>query len=97
MDIRKVGNSVGAGTMGHGIAQVCAMAGCEVVLCDLEADAVARGLAKIQANLQKGVERGKVEAELAESTLIRLSGCTEHSNSLMRPISSLKPSLRNWS
>ena len=78
MDIRKVG-IVGAGTMGHGIAQVCAMAGCEVVLCDLEADAVARGLAKIQANLQKGVERGKVEAELAESTLIRLSGCTEHS------------------
>ena len=77
MAIEKVG-IVGAGTMGHGIAQVCAMAGCEVVLCDLEANAVAQGLSKIQANLQKGVERGKVEAELAEATLIRLSGCTDH-------------------
>ena len=77
MEINKVG-IVGAGTMGHGIAQVCAMAGCEVVLCDLEAEAVAKGLSKIQANLQKGVERGKVEAELAEATLVRLSGCTEH-------------------
>ena len=77
MDIKKVG-IVGAGTMGHGIAQVCAMAGCDVVLCDLEAEAVAHGLSKIQANLHKGVERGKVDAELAEATLVRLSGCTEH-------------------
>ena len=77
MAIDKVG-IVGAGTMGHGIAQVCAMAGCEVVLCDLEASAVAQGLEKIQANLKKGVDRGKVEAELAEAALVRLSGCTDH-------------------
>jgi len=77
MAIEKVG-VIGAGTMGHGIAQVCAMAGCEVVLCDLDADFVAKGLSKVQANLQKGVDRGKVEADLAESSLSRLSGTTEH-------------------
>jgi len=77
MEIEKVG-IVGAGTMGHGIAQVCAMAGCEVVLCDLEPAMVEAGLGKIQANLKKGVERGKVDPEHAEATLVRLSGCTEH-------------------
>jgi 3-hydroxybutyryl-CoA dehydrogenase len=77
MPIEKVG-VIGAGTMGHGIAQVCAMAGCEVVLCDLESDFVEKGLAKVQANLQKGVERGKVDSELAEASLARLSGTTDH-------------------
>ena len=77
MSIKKVG-VIGAGTMGHGIAQVCAMAGCEVVLCDLDAEFVAKALGKVQTNLQKGVDRGKVSAELAESSLVRLSGTTDH-------------------
>lgn len=77
MSIRKVG-VIGAGTMGHGIAQVCAMAGCEVVLCDLDAEFVEKALGKVQANLQKGVDRGKVSAELAENSLVRLSGTTDH-------------------
>lgn len=77
MEIKKVG-VIGAGTMGHGIAQVCAMAGCEVVLCDIDADFVATGLSKIQANLHKGVARGKVDADLAEESLCKLSGTTEH-------------------
>ena len=63
---------VGAGTMGHGIAQVAAMAGYEVVLTDVDADAVARGLAKVTANLDKGVERGKVEPAVRQDTLERL-------------------------
>jgi 3-hydroxybutyryl-CoA dehydrogenase len=77
MSIKKVG-VVGAGTMGHGIAQVCAMAGCEVVLCDLDAEFVEKALGKVQTNLQKGVDRGKVSAELAENSLARLSGTTDH-------------------
>lgn len=68
---------VGAGTMGHGIAQVCAMAGMEVVLYDLTAEAVDHGLTKIKANLDKGVDRGKVDPELRESSLGRVSGTTE--------------------
>ncbi len=51
---------IGAGTMGHGIAQVCAMAGYDVVITDVSQDAVAVGLAKARANLDKGVARGKV-------------------------------------
>ena len=68
---------IGAGTMGHGIAQVCAMAGMEATLYDLTDEAVAKGLAKIQTNLQKGVDRGKVDASLAQASLERLTGTTE--------------------
>ena len=75
MDIRKVG-VIGAGTMGHGIAQVAAMAGCEVVLQDLQDDVVQRGLDHIKSNLDKGVARGKVEGTDAEAALARVSGTT---------------------
>lgn len=68
---------IGAGTMGHGIAQVAAMAGCTVRLYDVSEDAVAAGLKKVAANLEKGVKRGKVEASVAEATLQRLSGETD--------------------
>lgn len=64
---------VGGGTMGHGIAQVTAMAGIPTTLVDLE-EAIARsGLEKIKANLDKGVARGKVDEALREGTLGRLS------------------------
>jgi len=76
MGISKVG-VIGAGTMGHGIAQICAMAGCEVVLQDIDAGGVERGLEKIRANLQKGVDRGKVEASVMEESLARVSGTTD--------------------
>lgn len=68
---------IGAGTMGHGIAQVAAMAGCTVRLHDVSADAVASGLSKVAQNLEKGVARGKVETVVAEQTLARLSGTTD--------------------
>jgi len=76
MSINKV-TVIGAGTMGHGIAQVCAMAGCEVVLQDIDAAGVERGLEKIRANLQKGVDRGKVTADAMEESLVRVSGTTD--------------------
>ncbi|HEX7240734.1 MAG TPA: 3-hydroxyacyl-CoA dehydrogenase family protein, partial [Longimicrobiaceae bacterium] len=52
---------VGAGTMGHGIAQVCAMAGFGVSLYDPQPGAVDSAISKIVGNLDKGVARGKVE------------------------------------
>ena len=64
---------LGAGTMGHGIAQVLAMAGIETRLFDVAPDAVQAGLAKIQANLDKGVARGKVEPQIRDRALSRLS------------------------
>jgi 3-hydroxybutyryl-CoA dehydrogenase len=67
---------LGAGTMGHGIAQVSAMAGHTVVMRDVEEAYVEEGLAAVESNLQGGVERDKVtEAEMA-ATLDRLSGTT---------------------
>ncbi|WP_439026512.1 3-hydroxyacyl-CoA dehydrogenase family protein [Haloarchaeobius sp. DT45] len=63
---------LGAGTMGHGITQVCAMAGHEVTMRDIEQEYVENGLDGIRGNLQGGVDRGKVtEAEMAE-TLARI-------------------------
>ncbi|MEN0062070.1 MAG: 3-hydroxyacyl-CoA dehydrogenase family protein [Myxococcota bacterium] len=64
---------VGAGTMGHGIAQVCAMAGHEVVLTDVDAAALERAMAHVKANLDKGVDRGKVEAAIRDRALAQLS------------------------
>lgn len=65
---------IGAGTMGHGIAQVAAMAGHETVLCDVDAGQLERGLARIEATLDKGVRLGKVEEESRDGALARLRG-----------------------
>jgi 3-hydroxybutyryl-CoA dehydrogenase len=67
---------LGAGTMGHGIAQVTAMAGHDVWIRDIEDDIVADGLAAVESNLEGGVERGKVTRAEMEATLDRLSGTT---------------------
>ncbi len=63
---------LGAGTMGHGIAQVCAMAGCETRLQDVNAEAAQRGIERIAQNLDKGVARGKVSEALSLETRGRL-------------------------
>ena len=65
---------LGAGTMGHGIAQVAAAAGYQVVLRDPDKDALARGLKAIERNLAKGIERGKVTEAEREATLARICG-----------------------
>lgn len=65
---------LGAGTMGHGIAQVLAMAGIETRLFDIDAAAVDRGIEAIGNNLQKGVERGKLTSDECDDALANLSG-----------------------
>nr|WP_277985580.1 3-hydroxyacyl-CoA dehydrogenase family protein [Haloarcula hispanica] len=67
---------LGAGTMGHGIAQVSAMAGHDVTLRDIDADIVDDGLAAIESNLEEGIAREKVTESTAEATLDRLTGTT---------------------
>lgn len=54
---------IGAGTMGRGIAQVAAQAGYRVVLRDVSEELTAAALRAVEANLSKGVERGKVTEE----------------------------------
>ncbi len=73
---------LGAGTMGHGIAHVAALAGFEVVLRDLEAERVAAGLGKILENLAKGVEKGKLTEEARAAAVARLRGETALENAL---------------
>lgn len=68
---------LGAGTMGHGIAQVCAAAGCDVRLYDVNAEAVEAGVTRVRANLDKGIERGKVTEAERDATLARLTPATE--------------------
>ena len=67
---------LGAGTMGHGIAQVAAAAGYQVVLRDVSEELVSKGLRSIESNLSKGVERGKVTAEARERALSNLRTTT---------------------
>lgn len=69
--VRRV-SVLGAGTMGHGIAQVVAACGCHVVMRDIDAGAVAHGLKSIERNLEKGIQRGKVTEEDRDATLQRL-------------------------
>ncbi|MBL4684260.1 MAG: 3-hydroxyacyl-CoA dehydrogenase family protein [Nannocystaceae bacterium] len=68
---------LGAGTMGHGIAQVCAAAGIETRLFDMRPELVSSALDKVSANLDKGVARGKVTPEGRTATLQRLSGAAD--------------------
>ncbi len=68
---------LGAGTMGHGIAQVSAMAGHDVILRDIEEELVEQGLANVGRNLEGGVERGKVTESERDEALSNLSGTTD--------------------
>jgi 3-hydroxybutyryl-CoA dehydrogenase len=59
---------IGAGQMGAGIAQICARAGYQVVLSDISAEALSRGVETISTNLARQVSRGRIgEVERAEA------------------------------
>jgi 3-hydroxybutyryl-CoA dehydrogenase len=68
---------LGAGTMGHGIAQVCAMAGCRTRLFDVQSAQVEAGLTKIRTNLDAGVAKGKVEVAARDAALALLAGTSD--------------------
>jgi 3-hydroxybutyryl-CoA dehydrogenase len=68
---------LGAGTMGHGIAQVAASAGYKVILRDVEKEALARGVQSIERNLDKGIRLGKLTEEMRDMTLQRIRGAVQ--------------------
>jgi 3-hydroxybutyryl-CoA dehydrogenase len=70
-EIRNV-TVIGAGTMGHGISQVAAGAGYQVVIHDVSRPILDKALESIRSNLRKGVERGKVTSDEMEETLSRI-------------------------
>ena len=71
-ELKRVG-VIGAGTMGHGIAQVSAQAGFDVVLYDVTKAAADAGRAKIEKTLGVGVEKKKVTPEARDAALSKLS------------------------
>lgn len=68
---------IGAGTMGSGIAQACALAGHEVSLVDQERTAVDRGLSAMQGSLERMVRKGTVTQEDAQAATGRVSPGTD--------------------
>ncbi len=73
--MKKIG-VVGAGTMGHGIALVCAHHGYDVVLQDLTEDLVKKGHAAIERFCDKSVEKGKMTAEQKTALLAKIGTTT---------------------
>ena len=63
--------------MGHGIAQVAAAAGYDVVMRDINANALSRGVKSIERSLAKGIERGKLTEKERDETLQRIRPTTE--------------------
>ena len=68
---------IGAGTMGNGIAQVCAAAGLQVVMTDVADAAVQRGLATVGSSLERLVKKEKMSAADREAALGRIVGTTD--------------------
>ncbi len=64
---------IGAGLMGHGIAQVSAAAGKSVTLSDRTAELAEKGKARIAGNLARQVEKGKLEQAAADALLARIA------------------------
>src|SRR6201988_5580948 len=67
---------IGAGTMGHGIAQVAGASGFKVFLSDVDREAVARGVRAIEKNLAKGIQLGKLTEADCDRTLQQIHGTT---------------------
>ncbi len=76
MAIKTIG-VLGAGVMGNGIAQVCSMAGYNVILRDIEDRFVEGGIKNIDKFLAKSVEKGKMTAEAKNEIMGRIKGTTK--------------------
>ncbi len=77
MSIQTVG-IVGAGTMGNGIAQACAVAGLKAVMVDISDAAVSKGLATIGKSLDRLVSKEKISEADKASALARVQGSTRY-------------------
>ena len=77
MQIQTVG-IVGAGTMGNGIAQACAVAGLKAVMVDISQDAVNKGLTTIGKSLDRLVSKEKISEADKAAALARVVGSTRY-------------------
>ncbi len=76
MEIKKIG-VLGAGTMGNGIAQIAAQAGYEVTMRDIEDRFVEAGMSRINKNLDRSIEKGRINSEDKENTLKNINATVD--------------------
>ncbi|HSW08952.1 3-hydroxybutyryl-CoA dehydrogenase [Aquabacterium sp.] len=77
MNITTIG-VVGAGTMGNGIAQACAVRGLSVVMVDINDAAVQRGVGTVSASLDRLIKKDKMTAADKDAALARIQGSTNY-------------------
>ncbi|MBF6992493.1 3-hydroxybutyryl-CoA dehydrogenase, partial [Cupriavidus sp. IK-TO18] len=77
MAIRTVG-IVGAGTMGNGIAQACAVVGLKVVMVDISDAAVQKGVATVAGSLDRLIKKEKLTEAQKADALARIQGSTSY-------------------
>jgi 3-hydroxybutyryl-CoA dehydrogenase len=77
MEIKKVG-VVGCGLMGHGIAQVSAQSGYDVVVREVSQEKLDTGLGKINKQLARAVEKGRMEQSQADEVQGRIKGTLDY-------------------
>ncbi|MDP7525181.1 MAG: 3-hydroxyacyl-CoA dehydrogenase family protein [Dehalococcoidales bacterium] len=80
MEIKKVGILGVTGTMGRGIAQICAQAGYQVTASSRSEDRLSKALASIDSTLARGVERGRLSQEDKDAAMSRIKGTTNISD-----------------
>jgi 3-hydroxybutyryl-CoA dehydrogenase len=79
MAISKVG-VLGCGLMGHGISQICAQQGWDVVVCEIDQAPLDKGMAKIDKQLARAVEKGKMEQSEADAVRGRITPTLDNSD-----------------
>jgi 3-hydroxybutyryl-CoA dehydrogenase len=77
MSIHSIG-IIGAGTMGNGIAQVCAVSGMNVVMIDINQAAVDKGIATISASLDRLIKKEKISENDKDKALSKIKGSTDY-------------------
>jgi 3-hydroxybutyryl-CoA dehydrogenase len=77
MSITTVG-IIGAGTMGNGIAQACAVSGIQVIMVDISDAAVAKGIATVASSLERLLKKEKITAAEKDAALARIKGSTSY-------------------
>src|SRR2546422_5808390 len=75
MTITRVG-VVGCGLMGSGIAEACARGGYAVIVREVSDELLAKGLARVEQSMQRGVQRGKLAGDEARAARARITGTT---------------------
>jgi len=79
MEISKVG-VVGCGLMGHGIAQICAQAGWDVVVREIDQKQLDKGIGKIEKQLGRAVDKGKLESADADAVRARITPTLDYAD-----------------